>query len=40
MPVDLHWIEVQRDQAKVDEYLALERDVLVKIAAISDQLTF
>ena len=42
MPNDFFFIEVKREdvQEKVDEYLALEREVLEKIALIEKELTF
>lgn len=42
MPIDLFWLEVNRNEVKekVEEYLKLERDVLTKVAEIENQLTF
>ena len=42
MPKDLFWIEVNRSevQEKVDEYLALEKEVLEQIEDIESELTF
>jgi predicted phage-related endonuclease len=40
MPKDFFWLEIQRDQEKVEEYLGLEREVLAQIASIEKELTF
>lgn len=42
MPVDFFWIEVSREQVQqeVEEYLALERDILKQIDELEKQLTF
>ncbi len=40
MPRDFFWIDVHRDQDRVDEYLTLEREALVKMAEIEKALTF
>lgn len=42
MPKDLFWLEFTRAdmQERVDEYLALERDILIKVSEIEKQLTF
>ena len=40
MPKDFFWLEVRRDQEKVEEYLGLEREVLAQIAGIEKELLF
>lgn len=42
MPIDLFWIEISRKemQEQIDEYLELERNVLVEIENYERQLTF
>lgn len=42
MPKELFWIDVKREdvKAKIEEYLALEKDVLARIAEIEIRITF